>query len=400
MGVTKRLGDLRRSRPRLFQFLISIVIIAVGAFIVVVLMATKTEVIKRKSSIPVPVVNTLRIEPAARRIVLTGEGTVRPLRIINLVPQVSGKIVSLDDRFADGGEFARGEQLLKIEDTDYRLAVKSAESKVMDLESRLQMAIEEAAAAREEWAMSNNGEEKPPPLVAKEPQLAASRAALSAAEAEYERAMLNLERTSITAPFEGRISAKNADIGQFVSPGQVLATIYSIEAAEITVPMKNDDLSWFSVPGFTTENDPGSCATVIAEIAGMELQWPAMVMRAEGFLDSRTRMVNVVVRVDKPYQSTPPLAMGLFTSVRIEGNLLENTTVIPRSSVHEDNTVWLVDPDGRLRFRRVEIARFEGNDAWITSGLSAGELVVTSAVKAVTDSMKVNLRPVKGKDGK
>ena len=190
---------------------------------------------------------------------------------------------------------------------------------------------------------------------------------------------------------------KNVDIGQFVSPGQVIAAMYSIEAAEISVPMRDEDLFWFSVPGFTTETGAGSKATVYAEIAGQKLEWPAEIVRAEGFLDPRTRMVNVVVRVDHPYKSIPPLAMGLFTSVSIEGKMLDDSITIPRSSIHDDGIVWIVDKNNRIRFRHVKIARFEGNEAWITSGLKDGDIVVTSSIKAVTDSMKVNLRSAKGK---
>ncbi len=320
--------------------------------------------------------------------------------MINLVPQVSGKVVSVSDAFVDGGEAEKGEFLLKIEDADYRILLKAAEANVMDLESRLQMAVEEAEAAKEEWALSNGGDTDPPPLVAKEPQLAAARSALSAGKANLEKALLDLERTEISAPFKGRISSKNVDIGQFVSPGQVIAAMYSVEAAEITVPMRDEDLLYLSVPGFTTEDAAGSSATVSAEIAGQKLSWPAVTVRAEGIMDPRTRLVNVVVRVEDPYESIPPLAMGLFTSVRFEGSVLEGAVVLPRSSIRDGSTVWIVDGDGRIRFRDVEIARFEGNNAWISSGLDDGDIVVTSEIKAVTDSMKVNIRPAKGISGK
>ena len=398
--MIKSLKELKTSRPRIFQLVAAIVIIGAAALIFLLMMVTKEDVKKRSSTLHVPVVTTVRADAQSRRIILSGEGTVKPLRMINLVPQVSGKIVSVSDAFADGGEVEKDEQLLKIEDTDYRLVVKAAEAKIKDLESRLQMTVEEAEAAKEEWSLSSNGDDPPPALVAKEPQLAAARSALSAGKADLEKALLNLERTGINAPFKGRISSKNVDLGQFVSPGQVIAAMYSIEAAEITVPMRDEDLFWLSVPGFTTKNEPGSRATVYAEIAGQKLSWPADIVRAEGFIDSRTRMVNIVVRVDHPYRSTPPLAMGLFASVSFEGKVLDGAIVLPRSSIHNENTVWIVDENSRIRFHKIKIARFEGNNAWITSGLNDSDIVVTSNIKSVTDSMKVNFRSAKGKPGK
>ncbi len=398
--MINNLVELRRTRPRIFHLMAVVAIIAFAVLVFLLMMVTKKDVKKRRSSIPVPAVSTMTAEAQTRRIILSGEGTVRPLRMINLVPQVSGKVVSVSDAFVDGGEAEKDEFLLKIEDADYRILLKAAEANVIDLESRLQMAVEEAEAAKEEWALSNGGDTDPPPLVAKEPQLAAARSALSAGKANLEKALLDLERTEISAPFKGRISSKNVDIGQFVSPGQVIAAMYSVEAAEITVPMRDEDLLYLSVPGFTTEDAAGSSATVSAEIAGQKLSWPAVTVRAEGIMDPRTRLVDVVVRVEDPYESIPPLAMGLFTSVRFEGSVLEGAVVLPRSSIRDGSTVWIVDGDGRIRFRDVEIARFEGNNAWISSGLDDGDIVVTSEIKAVTDSMKVNIRPAKGISGK
>ncbi|MBN2185475.1 MAG: efflux RND transporter periplasmic adaptor subunit [Candidatus Krumholzibacteriota bacterium] len=394
--MIKNLKELKRTRPGTFHIIIFFAIILAAVLIFLLMMATKKDVKKRRSTLPVPAVSTVRADAENRRIILSGEGTVKPLRMINLVPQVSGKVVSISDAFADGGEVEKDEILLKIEDSDYRIVVKSAEANIMDLESRLQMAFEEAEAAKEEWSLGRKGGGDPPPLVAKEPQLAAARSALTAGKANLEKALLNLERTRLKAPFKGRISSKNVDIGQFVSPGQAIAAMYSIDEAEITVPMRDEDLFWLSVPGFTTENEPGSPATVNAEIAGQKMSWPAKIVRAEGIIDSKTRMVNLVVRVDDPYESTPPLAMGLFTSVRFEGKALDGVIVLPRSSIHNDDTVWIVDENGRLRFRKVKIARFEGNSVWITSGLDKSNIVVTSEIKAVTDSMKVNFRSAKG----
>jgi RND family efflux transporter MFP subunit len=318
------------------------------------------------------------------------------LREIQLVPQVNGKVVSMSPVLVDGGEFKKGDVLLRIDPLDYQLAVTLAKARVKDSESRLRVAEEEAAAAKEEWRLLYQDKrekvEDPPALVAKEPQLAAAKAKLAADLADLQKAKLNLERTELKAPFNGRISSESVDIGQYVSSAKPLATLFSTEAAEIVVPFEDEFLFWFHVPGFTPGNGNGSAVTVRARIAGRELTWKGKVMRAEGELDQRTRMVPVVVRVDKPYASKPPLVAGLFVTVEIQGRTLENAAVIPRVALRDNDTVWVVDDSGLLKFRRVDVARLEADHAILRSGLEDQEMVVVSGLKVVTDGMKVRVK--------
>jgi RND family efflux transporter MFP subunit len=330
---------------------------------------------------------------------IRGEGTVRPLREINLVPEVSGKVVFLSPAMVNGGAFQKGEVLLRIDPVDYRLAVTLAGARIKDAESKLKYVQAEAEAAREEWRLhlsdGSKTQSEPPPLVAKEPQLMAAQAVLEAERANLKKANLNLERTELLAPFNGRVSEETVGIGQYVNAGQRLASLYATDSVEIVIPMDEDDLAWFHVPGFTPGEGPGAKTLVKARVAGQALTWEGRVVRTEGKLDERTRMINVVVRVENPYARKPPLAIGLFVAVEIQGCTLPNTTEIPRAALHQGDVVWVED-GGRLRFRKVEVARMDGDRVLIKAGLRNGEKVVLSALKAPTDNMAVRSVPAKG----
>jgi hypothetical protein len=227
--------------------------------------------------------------------------------------------------------------------------------------------------------------------------LAAARAQLKADQANLSKARLSLDRTKLKAPFNGRVSEEHVDIGQYVTPGQPLAGLYSIDAAEIMVPLEDDDLRWLSIPGFTDGDGPGSKATVRATIGGRDMTWPGEVVRAEGQIDARTRMLNAVIRVMDPYVKKPPLVSGLFVKVDIEGKILEDAAVIPRFTVRGNNTVWVVEGNGRLTFRKVDIAGVQGGYSLVQSGLNTGDLLVTSSIQAVTDGMAVQATDIGGK---
>jgi RND family efflux transporter MFP subunit len=373
------------------QATLTVLVLVIGSVGMYALKESRSEVQHKKPPPPLPLVRVVDVAFASRTVRISAHGTVLPLREISLVPQVAGKVVVISPALVDGGVFKKGDVLLRIDPQDYKIAATLAKARLKDAESKFVQAREESAAAREEWAQLH-GNSVPPPLVAKEPQLAAASAQLDASRAELTKAELQLGRTRIRAPFDGRVAEKQVDIGQYVTTGQKLAVLYATQAAEIVVPLPTEDLAWFHVPGFTNGNGRGADAVVEVRVAGETKQWPGRIVRSEGKLDQRTRMVNVVVRIDNPYATRPPLAVGLFAKVTIQGRTLDQAALIPRAALRDNHQVWVVDPKGRLTFRTVEVARLEFNGAIVRNGLKHGEQVVVSTLKGVSDGMRV--RPV------
>ncbi len=379
---------------RAIHFSLAIAVIALGVVGFGALKGSKIEIKREKRAPSAPLVRTMTVRTGPEPVWVRGEGTVRPLKEIQLIPQVAGKVIYVSPNLVNGGAFSKDEVLLRIDPVDYELSVTLAKARVMDAESRLQFAEEEAAAGKEEWRLLYPKEKEgsgPPPLVAKEPQLAAARARLEADRADLRKAILNLERTALNAPFDGRVGQETVDVGQHVNQGQALASLFSTEAAEIVVPLENSALEWLKVPGFTTDKGPGASAKVHARIAGQLAAWDGEVVRTEGKLDERTRMVNVVVHVERPYDRRPPLALGLFVSVDIKGVTIEGATIVPRAALRQGNVVWVVDEESRINFREVKVARIQGESVLIREGLKDGEVVVLSTLKAVSDNMAVRV---------
>ncbi len=355
---------------------------------------SRPQVAKKKRPVKAPVVRIVTATSGPVRITVRGEGTVRPVRETTLATQVMGRVVHMADNFAAGERCRKNQVILRIDPTDYKLALSRSRAKLKEAETALFKAEEEAAAALEEWSRLNKGK-KPPPLVAKKPQLAQAEAGLEAARAALRQAELDLQRTEIRVPFAGRIVSKAVDLGQFLSRGQSVARIYSTEAAEITVFLEDRDLAWIDVPGLTLEENQGrgSRALVRVSFAGQEMEWPARVVRAEAELDRKTRLTPVVVRVDKPYSRIPPLMSGLYVQVEIRGRTQEQASLIPRSSIRQDGIIWVVE-DGRIRFRQVGILRYQDDQALVSPGLPQGTKVVTSNLKTVTEGLAVRaVRP-------
>ncbi len=383
-------------KKRILQIIVSLLILLGGVAGLYGLRAGKPPQEREVAAAPAPVVQVVTARFDAHTVRISGQGTVRPLLNAQMVAQVSGRVVYTASRLVNGGSFKAGDELLQIDPIDYELAVTLAAARVGDAEAKYALAQEESEAAIQEWRDLNPGIETPD-LVARKPQLSAARAKLEAEEADYRKALLQLERTRLKAPFDGVVSAKMVDIGQYVTPGEAVATLYGTQAVEIVLPLESENLQWFHVPGFTGEDDEGARATVRVTIAGQVREWPGRVMRAEGRIDEKTRLINIVVRVEDPYARRPPLAAGLFAQVEIEGRTLEQAALLPRSALRTGSQVWVVDDDQRLRFRTAQVARIAREGVLVEGGLESGERVMVSQLKAVTDGMMV--RPLDEAEG-
>jgi RND family efflux transporter MFP subunit len=376
------------TKRKWIQISLTLLVLTLGTIGMYALKESRSEAHHKNPPPPLPLVRVVDVAFAPRTVSVSGHGTVLPLREISLVPQAGGKVVEISPALVNGGAFKKGDVLLRIDPQDYKIAVTLAKARLKKAESQFVQTREESAAAREEWAQLH-GNDAPPPLVAKEPQLAAAGAQLEASRAELTKAQLQLDRTRIKAPFEGRVAEKEVDIGQYVTSGQKLAVLYATQAAEIVVPLPNEDLAWIRVPGFTHGDGQGADAVVEVRMAGKTQQWPGRIVRSEGKLDQRTRLVNVVVRIENPYGTRPPLAVGLFAKVTIRGRELDQAALIPRAALRDNDQVWVVDPKGRLTFRTVEVARLGFDGAVIRNGLKADERIVVSPLKGVSDGMRV-----------
>jgi multidrug efflux system membrane fusion protein len=350
-----------------------------------------------------PLVRWLEVEKVDLALKVFSQGTVRPRTQSSLVAQVSGEVVYAAPSWADGGFFKEGELLLRMERRDHELALARAQAQVAQAELILSRETEEAEVARREWnAIAGSGAE-PTALVLRLPQLAEAKAALAAARAAEEQAKLDLERTEIVAPYEGRIWEKQVDRGQFVSRGTSLARIYAVDAAEVKLPLVNADLAYLDLPLAYSDapnsgNGGGEGPRVLlrAEFAGREHAWEGRIVRTEGEIDPKSRMLHAVARVERPYgraagSDRPPLAVGLFVNAEIEGRTLGQVVVVPRHALRGGDHVLIVGADDRLRIRKVEVLRIQGEEAVLAGGLESGERVCISPLDVVVEGMKVRL---------
>ncbi len=386
-------GWIRRHR----KALLPVAVILIGILSAYILYWARPEVTVTPPKIPPPLVRAITVETRDVQLRVQAQGIVAPRTKTSLVSQVAGQIISVSPAFANGGFFKAGDVLLTIDPRDYELAVDRARAVVAQAEVRLAREDEEAELAREEWKRLGNGEATD--LALRKPQLADARAGLQAALASQEQARLSLERTRIRAPYEGRVLSKTVDLGQYVSPGAPVASIYAVDYAEVRLPVPHEQLAYLDLAyNFRDELEPASRpkALIRAVFAGRPHTWHGEIVRMEGEIDARTRMVNLVARIRAPYDrgddpERSPLFIGLFVKAEILGRDVREIVVLPRSALRDRGQVLVIDGEDRLHFRRVDLLRLEAETALIRSGLNRGDRVCISPLDAVVEGMRVRV---------
>lgn len=327
-------------------------------------------------------IDATRVKPESYTVTLQTRGEISAAREGSLVSEVAGTVTEVSSDFVVGGTFYKGDVLMHIDPRDYQIALTLAEANFA--QKRAALAEEQARAeqAAIDWRkLGRKG--TPSALTLRQPQLAAAQAALEGARGEVQRAQLDLERTKIKAMYNGRVRAKQADLGQYVNKGSTVAQIYSTGRAEIRLPFTSNQLRYVDLDQAAANQ---SEVTLQAIVSGETQEWKANLARTEG-IDPASRQLYAVASIPATFDNPP--RVGQFVEAKVTGKTLDNVFVIPRAALREDTKVLVVDDFGTLQSREVTVEWKDADVAVISGGLTEGEILNLTTLGSVTNGMKV-----------
>ncbi|MCA8941752.1 MAG: efflux RND transporter periplasmic adaptor subunit [Planctomycetes bacterium] len=384
-----------------------LLVLGIGVAIAAMLIQSRSTAETVTPNVPPPLVEVVSLAPSNVELSVEANGTVRAPRSTTLIAELGGKIVEVTQQLEVGAFFDEGDVLARIDPRDYELAVVRSRADIASAEQALEFELAEAASSVEEWKETAEG--PAPPLVRREPQVAAARARVEAAKAALEVSERDLERTTIRAPYPGRVRSKSVDLGQYVTPGATLAEIYAVDYAEIRLPLQDGDLAFLDLPidyRDASDQERGPEVTIRGRFGGAAHEWHGRIVRTEGELDPTSRMLHAIARVEDPYArgqengghptDRPPLLVGMFVDATIHGITAGDVFVIPRAALHEDSMVWIVDEMDRLRVRSVETLRLTRDLAYLRAGVAKDERLCLTRLESVIDGMLVRIKPTEG----
>ncbi len=384
------------------KIILPVAILLAGFLVMMILVKGRPEQKKVQRQAPAMLVEVMEAQATDTNAMVHATATVSAAREITIVPQVSGVVTSVEKDFVAGGFFKKGQMLFTIDETDYSLALKSAEAARAKALHTLETVRSRADIAGQEWEILDNGKgEKPNPLVLYEPQLKEAEAALGSADATVKLAELKLSRTRLRAPFDARVRSENIDVGQYIGLGSQVAVLAGTETAEVVVPLQKEELEWVALPGPGARSG-GSPAEVSMGQGTGKATWTGSVVRSLGEVDPRSRMVSVVVEVIDPYgikgraKSSEKLLNGSFVDVSIMGRGLSGVFILSRTVLREGSTIWVMDKEGKLRIKKVGVLRTEKDRVIIDSGLVEGDNIVLTRISGAADGLRLRTMSATG----
>lgn len=387
---------MKIDKTKLKYIIITSLILTVGILLHTLLVIFKKSPTKAPKPKTAPLVTIEQVNLSDLQMVVSGFGTVKSRVEVEIAPQVSGNVIEIHPEFKSGGFIKKGDMIIRIEPKDYELAVRQAKAAVAQAQVQLEIEQAEASVARAEWDQLNPGVEPTSPLVLREPQIRQAEANLESAKATLEKAELNLSRTKVTMPIDICIASDNIDLGQYASAAMPIGAAFGIEKAEVTVPLEDKDLRWFDIPSNSVSSNgnstiaEGADAEIVADFAGRQYKWQGKVVRTTGQVDEKSRLINVVIEIDKPFHTNgrPALLPGMFVEAFIKGQTINKAFKISRETLHNSNEVW-VAIDGKLKVVELDIIRLDEKYAYADSGIKDGDLIVTSQLEIIIDGMDI-----------
>ena len=375
---------------RLAAAAIIVVLLVSGLLVYRYLLRTKPMAKRKPPAKMQTLVTTMAVTPLTTNVWINALGRIVPAQQITLQARVSGKVIALHPDFIPGGIVKKGELLVKLDDTDYRLALKNKRNELARTKADLRIEEGLQTVAEQEWQLikgqSDDIDKSTIDLALRKPQLEKVQTDIDSAATEVERAEVDLARTEIKAPFNVIVREKNIDLGSQVSSQSLIATLVGIDVfwAEISIPA--DKLDWIVLPS------GGKSGSAITVYGNEGVSYQAEIVNLLPDIDPDGLMVRLLVAVSDPMgirNDREPLLLGSFVRAEIQGKEIENVIRIPRSSLHDTDTVLTVTDNKTLHLQPVSVIWKNSDLVFIDSGLKAGDRVVVSNVPAPIEGMPV-----------
>ncbi|NND59840.1 MAG: efflux RND transporter periplasmic adaptor subunit [Gammaproteobacteria bacterium] len=384
------------SRTTLVRKFIPLLVVALAILTAALLVWSRPE---PERETPVDNGEPVQVQPVSRQLetlVIEAQGSVIPAREITVQPQVSGRVIAMGDNFRPGGRIAAGELLFAVDDSDYRLAVAQARTRVAEAEAALALEQGRQAVAQREWALFEDelaSGDNDSALALREPQLQSARAGVAAARTQLQQAQLNLERTRISAPFNAVIRSENIDLGQIVGPQTAAARLAGTDTFWVQASVPAAQLDFVDIADLETS---GSVATISYDTGTGQVRRQGEVIGLLSDLDRAGQMARVLIEISDPLATDRGrLLLDSFVDVEIRANRELDVIRLQPKWLHNGDEVYVYE-DGVLRIRRVEVAWRRPDAVFVSSGLDENERIVVTTIATPIAGMKLTLDDTTG----
>ncbi len=377
-----------------------VTVILCGVLLTFWLLQTSPKAKPRKKQKNAVLVEVEDIVTVSEKIKIKGMGTVLPAQDVEITTRVSGEIFSMNTNVLPGGHVEKGDVLFQIDPVDYEISARQLASDVDKAESDLEIERGNQLVAQKEFELL--GEKVRPEeknLILRQPQLNKLTAALKNARAKYERALLDIERTTVKSPFNGVIQSRYVNIGSQVGVATPLVRLVGTDEFWIEVTLPVNKLGWLEISD--EMSGQGSRVNITNESAWGEGKYrEGKIVRLAADLEEKGRLAKLLVKVKDPLLLGDhgtvklPLLIGSYVQVDIEGRHLENVVMIARKHIRDGNFIWVMGDNNTLQIKKIEIL-YKDHERVFVTGVDKGERLIITNLPVAVEGMAVRLQKEK-----
>ncbi len=385
----------------LFKWLPSLLIILVAGGVSYYWITSKPQANRQPIKKNIPLVKLINPEFKDHMLSVYAMGTVVAAQEVKLTSRISGMVIATNPNFIEGGILKKGEKIVSLDPTDYKLVISQRQSEVEKARFNLKLEQgQQAIALREFELLGTKLKPEEKELVLRKPHLEAAKAALNAAKAGLKQAQLNLERTHPKSPFDAIVISRNANIGSWISTfstGTPLVELVGIKQFWIDVSLSVDKLRWINIPAINSNQ--GAKVRVAYETGwGKGIYRQGIIKRLKAAVESEGRMAKLIVEVDDPLsqkpknKNAPPLMLGTFVRLKIQGKVLNNVAALPETLLHDGKKLWLMTGDDKLLIHQTTpVWKEQGMVYFSVDSLPTNARVISSDLSTPVQGMDLRI---------
>jgi multidrug efflux system membrane fusion protein len=371
----------KKKRRHLLRNILLIMMVAIAIPIIYRLANQNTGGVHTR---PAAAVGTASATYADMPVMVTALGTVQPLVTATVRPQLSGVLFKL--MFQDGQMVKAGQILAQIDPRPYRLALAQAKANLARDEAQLAVArldLKRYETLLDQDSIASQQVDTQRALVRQlTGTVAADRAAIGTAE-------LNLEYTEIKSPIDGRAGIRQVDIGNYLTPSDTNGIVVVTQLNPIDVSFSLPQIQ-LSMIGHQADSGAGLLVQALHQNENQILA-EGHFLTFDNQVDTTTGTVRAKARFDNGDNTLFP---GQFVNISLLVTTLHDAITVPVSAVRHGvpgDFVFVVQPNNTVKLTPVTIGPSADGQTTITSGLAAGEIVVTDGADGLEDGSAVRL---------
>lgn len=368
------------------------IFIFVCGFLLIFLLAVFAPRVSTKTSEKyIPTVKVIKAHKENIHIPVYSQGIISPKNEVKIVSLVHGPVTYVSPNFVDGGYVTEGELLLTVSDKTYlqdKAAVEANLARAKAAQVARQSELRVRGTLRTEAGIS---------------QLREVNSSVKAAETDVEKIDDLIAATQFKAPFSGIIRGANINVGQRISAGSPIASVFSIDTVMVSLPLSDRQLNLVSLPDISTitsdessdNNKHFPAVKITVDFDGKQYHWQGKLVRSAGGRNEINRLQYVIVEIDEPYAkdesqpNRPPLSPGLFVQAEIEGRLFSDVIKLPRKTLKANQKIWGVSQDNNLQFFDAELI-YKGKDfIYVAQGIENGAQILITDLEVLAEGIEV-----------